>query len=59
LQKTNGSAFTLIKIDGGAQTSLVNEMHIEEFPTFIIYKGGKPVWQKQGLLSKEDILKQL
>ena len=59
LQRTNGSAFILVKIDGGTQTSLVNEMQINEFPTFIIYKGGKPVWQKQGLVSKEEILKQL
>ena len=37
----------------------VEEMNIEEFPTFIIYKAGKPVWQKQGLVEKEVFIQQL
>jgi rhodanese-related sulfurtransferase len=59
LQQTHGEKFLLVKIDGGTQTSLVKEMNIEEFPTFIIYKNGKPVWQKQGLLEKEEFIRQL
>ncbi|MFZ4769201.1 MAG: thioredoxin domain-containing protein [Ferruginibacter sp.] len=49
----------LVKIDGGTQTDLVKEMNIEEFPTFIIYKAGKPIWQKQGLVEKEVFIQQL
>ena len=59
LQQTHGDKFILLKIDGGLQTSLVREMNIGEFPMFIIYKNGKPTWQKQGLLEKNDFVKQL
>jgi rhodanese-related sulfurtransferase len=59
LQQKHGDKFTLIKIDGGAQTSLVKELNIEEFPTFIVYKAGKPVWKKKGLVDMEELAGQL
>ncbi|HSN60946.1 MAG TPA: thioredoxin domain-containing protein [Ferruginibacter sp.] len=58
LEQTHGTQFLLVKIDGGAQTDLVKEMNIEEFPTFIIYKEGKPVWKKEGLVEKQEFIKQ-
>ena len=59
LQASHGANFILIKIDGGIQTDLVKEMNIEEFPTFIIYKNGNPVWKKQGLTDKQEFIKEL
>lgn len=59
LQLSHGDKFVLVKIDGGEQTNLVKQMNIEEFPTFIVYKNGQPTWQKQGLLTKEELIKQL
>lgn len=59
LVKTHGAQFDLIKIDGGDQIDISNLMQIEAFPTFIIYKNGKEVWRKQGILSKEELLKHL
>lgn len=59
LEQTHGSQFLLLKIDGAAQTDLVKEMNIEEFPTFIIYKAGKAVWKKEGLVEKQAFIKQL
>jgi rhodanese-related sulfurtransferase len=59
LQATHGTKFLLLKIDGGTQTNLVKEMNIEEFPSFIIYKEGKPVWKKQGLVDKTTLIEQL
>jgi rhodanese-related sulfurtransferase len=59
LQNTHGIKFMLIKIDGGAQTDILKEMNIEEFPTFILYKAGKPVWKKQGLVEKQEFIQQL
>jgi len=59
LEQSHGTKFILVKIDGGTQTDLVKEMNIEEFPTFIIYKEGKPIWQKQGLVEKEVFIQQL
>lgn len=59
LVSTHGNKFTLVKIDGAAQKDLVKAMNVEEFPTFIVYKNGKAVWTKAGLLTKEEILAQL
>jgi len=59
LQDSHGAKFILIKIDGAKQTDLVKEMNIEEFPTFILYKNGQPVWKKQGLVDKNEFIKVL
>lgn len=59
LVKTNGNQFDLIKIDGGEQIDITNLMQVEAFPTFIMYKNGKEVWRKQGIVSKEEFIKNL
>jgi len=59
LEKEHGSEFMLLKIDGGAQTNLCKALHIDGFPTFIIYKEGKPVWQKEGLVEISEFIKEL
>ena len=56
LVKTNGSQFVLVKIDGGEQTEISNELKVDEFPTFIIYKQGKEVWRKQGIVAAKDFI---
>ena len=58
LVKTNGSQFVLVKIDGGEQTEISNELKVDEFPTFIIYKGGKEVWRKRGVLDAKEFIDQ-
>jgi len=52
-------SFTLLRIDGGDQTDLCRQLFIEAFPVFIVYKQGKETWRKQGILSSEDLAKQL
>jgi rhodanese-related sulfurtransferase len=59
LVQSHGSAFKLVNVDGGVQEDLAKELGADAFPTFIIYKGGKEVWRKQGVVSKEELLKQL
>lgn len=59
LEKDHGSKFTLLKIDGGSQTQLCNALQIDAFPTFILYKQGKPVWRKEGIVEPEDFIDQL
>jgi len=41
------------------QKDLLKELNIEEFPTFIVYKNGKAVWTKTGLVAKEEFIQQL
>lgn len=59
LEKTMGPDKVLLKIDAGVHTDLLKALGIEPIPVFIIYKQGKEVWRKQGIVSKEELLSQL
>ncbi len=59
LVQSHGAQFKLIKIDGATQKDLLKELNIEEFPTFMVYKNGKVVWTKTGLVEKDEFIKQL
>lgn len=56
LEKANAAQLKLVKIDGGDQPTICKEMNIEAFPTFIIYKKGKEVWRKQGLVDPSEFV---
>lgn len=59
LAKAKGDKIVLVKIDGGDQTGLCKILNVNAFPTLIIYKQGKLVWQKEGIVSANEIAKQL
>ena len=59
LAKLQPNNFSLLKIDGGEQNTIVQSLGITVFPTFIIYKNGKEVWKKQGIVSSEELSSQL
>jgi rhodanese-related sulfurtransferase len=47
-------------VDGGSNTELMEWQKVEAMPTFILYKDGKEVWRKQGIVSAlefEQIIK--
>jgi rhodanese-related sulfurtransferase len=56
LVKTHGSSFELIKIDGGDQTAISKLLNVEGFPTFILYKGGKEIWRKEGIVEPGEFI---
>lgn len=55
IETENKSKMSVIKIDGGSQDGLMKSKEVQEMPTFIIYKNGKEVWRKSGLLDKKEI----
>ncbi|MGB3155431.1 MAG: rhodanese-like domain-containing protein, partial [Chitinophagaceae bacterium] len=59
LQNNKKLNFLLIKIDAGIHTNLMKALNIEPIPVFIIYKKGKEVWRKEGIVSREEFLAQL
>lgn len=59
LQNSKDLNFTLVKIDAGIHTDIQKALNIEPIPVFIVYKGGKEVWRKQGIVSKEELTAQL
>lgn len=48
---------TVRYVDGGANADLMNVYQVEAMPTFILYKNGKEVWRKQGIVSLEEFEK--
>jgi rhodanese-related sulfurtransferase len=47
--------FKLLKIDAGVQTELLKQLQATEYPTFIVYRNGKEVWRKQGVVSLDEL----
>jgi len=59
LEKTKGLNFLLVKVDASIHTDVMKALNIEPIPVFIIYKEGKEVWRRQGVVSKAELLAQL
>ena len=55
LQNELRQKFTLIKVDAGIHTDVMKQTQVEQLPTFILYKGGKEVWRKNGLVTLEEL----
>jgi rhodanese-related sulfurtransferase len=55
LQKELSTDFRLINIDAGIHVNIMQELHVQALPTFIIYKKGKETWRKEGLVSLEEL----
>ena len=52
--KQDNKKLTLVKMDGGIETVLMKSLKVEALPTFILYKNGKEVKRKQGLVTQEE-----
>lgn len=59
LEKDKELNFQLVKIDAGVHTDVMKALNVEPIPEFIIYKNGKEVWRKQGIVTKEELKMQL
>lgn len=52
--KENEGKISFLKMDGGIETVLMNALNVEALPTFILYKDGKEIKRKQGLVAREE-----
>jgi thioredoxin 1 len=50
--------FKLVKIDADANNELLQARKIEGIPYLELYKDGKLTWKHEGLISREDLLKE-
>jgi rhodanese-related sulfurtransferase len=55
LQKDLPNAYSLIKVDGGNDVTVMKALKFESLPTFIVFKNGKETWRKQGIVSIEEL----
>jgi len=59
LTKAENLNFHLVTINGGDQTEMTNYLDIEVFPTFIVYKNGKEIWRKSGIVDAKELAQYL
>jgi rhodanese-related sulfurtransferase len=55
LQRDLAGKFKLVKVDASVNTDLMKQLQANEIPTFILYKNGKEVWRKQGVVELEEL----
>ena len=55
LQKNNAGKFNLVKVDGGNDEAILKEYKVTQLPVFIIFKDGKQVWRKNGVVDEKEI----
>ena len=47
--------FTLLKVDGGNDEAVMKAYNVTALPVFIIFKDGKEVWRKDGVVSEKEL----
>lgn len=47
----------ILNVDGGNDTAVMNAVNATELPTFILYKNGKEVWRKSGIVELSEFRK--
>lgn len=55
LQKELRGQFSLIEVDGGVDIDVMKAMQVDALPVFILYKKGKEVWRKEGVVALSEL----
>jgi rhodanese-related sulfurtransferase len=55
LQNDLAGKFSLQKIDGGVHINLMKSLQVDALPHFLVYKNGKKTWEKQGIVSLDEL----
>lgn len=59
LAENNKGRFTLVNVDGGRDQDILKAYQVTALPVFIIFKDGKPVWRKEGIVTEKEMAEQL
>ena len=54
-----GERITIIKIDVDKNQQLASKYQVRRVPTMILFQKGKQLWRQSGVLTKEDIIKNI
>lgn len=54
-----GERITIIKIDVDKNQQLASKYQVRGVPTMILFQKGKQLWRQSGVLSKEEIIKNI
>jgi len=56
IKKTMADKVAVKFVDGGSNISIMENVHVEALPTFIIYQKGIEVWRKQGVINQDELV---
>ncbi|MBL0183191.1 MAG: thioredoxin fold domain-containing protein [Chitinophagaceae bacterium] len=59
LTTNNPGKFTLVKVDGGSDQAVLQQYKVTALPVFIIFKDGKQVWRKDGMVDEKELAEQI
>ena len=46
---------SLVKVDGGKDEDILKSFNVTALPVFILFKDGKQVWRKDGIVTEQEI----
>ncbi len=55
LQKELPNKYQLVKVDGGIDIDVMKAQNVSAIPVFIVYKNGKEIWRKQGIVELSEL----
>jgi rhodanese-related sulfurtransferase len=55
LQTNYQNQFLLVKVDGGKDEDILKAHNVTALPVFILFKDGKQVWRKDGVVEEKEI----
>jgi thioredoxin len=58
LEQHHAGKFKLVKVDGGKDQEILKAYNVTALPVFIIFKDGKEVWRKDGVVEEKEIAAQ-
>ncbi len=59
LQTELANKFVFVKADGGNDIDVMKNEKVTAIPTFILYKNGKEIWRKQGIVELTELKKRI
>ena len=59
LKENNKGKFSFVKVDGGRDQDILQAYKVTALPVFIIFKYGKQVWRKDGIVTEQELAEQL
>jgi thioredoxin-like negative regulator of GroEL len=57
IKKEYSSNLYFLSVDGGVDIDVMKHLQFQELPTFIVYKNGKEVWRKVGIVTADEFRK--
>jgi len=57
IKKVQATKLYFLAVDGGIDMDVMKHVNFETLPTFIIYKNGKEVWRKSGIVEESEFAK--